>query len=117
MFKVALTTCCDLKPHTDVLNGTNILVDSQSSPSTGKDCRYGEKKDCFLLNMTTFNATYPASVSLANTSEDLRVVNSSGQVELLLSYFSLQGNELGIIVKAFVYESECCNKTQHLVNG
>lgn len=24
MFKVALTTCCDLKPHTDVLNGTKV---------------------------------------------------------------------------------------------
>lgn len=59
----------------------------------------------------------PASVSPANTSKDLRVVDSSGQVKLPSSHFSLQGNELGMIVKAIVYESECCNKTRHLVNG
>lgn len=34
----------------------------------------------------------------------------------LFRHISL-GNDLGIIVRAFVYESECCNKTRHLVNS
>lgn len=93
MFKVALTTCCDLKLHTDVLNGTKVaftfLWIASLFSQQERIVAMVRKRTFFLLNMRTFDATCPASVSPANTSEDLRVVDFGGQVKLLSSHFSL----------------------------
>lgn len=74
MFKVVLATCCDLKPHTDVLNGTKVaftflwkasLLSQQESIGA-----MGRKRTFFLLHMKAFDATCPAIVSPASASEE-----------------------------------------------
>lgn len=80
MFKVALTTCCDLKPHTDVLNGTKVAFTFLwiASLLSQREAIVAmvRKRSPFVdfLNMGTLTPT----LSPTNTNEVLTVVASNG---------------------------------------
>lgn len=77
MFKVALATCCALKPHTDVLNGTKVTFTFlwiASLLSQWETIVAMVRKRSVFLNMGTLTAT----LSPANANELLRVVAHDG---------------------------------------